>query len=136
MAQLILFKALPGSSGWEDRTFPDGGLSDILAQHHDFPGRPAPGPGYRLLEGKHDQDSASFAHHGGLIHERESLWQVVRTEKYAANTGLEEFWEIILAYCEYSPLPEAKNPWIEMGAAVVSPDSLGGDAIAYEAWKA
>lgn len=133
MNRLILFKTESHQSVGE---FPGGGLSDILGQHHDYSGNFSLEAGYRLPEFKNDEGSASFNHQGGATHRRESAWRVVRVDEYVPNTGLEQFGEVAIAYCIYSPLPEDENPWMEMPPAQVSLDSFGGDVEAYDKWRA
>ena len=61
---------------------------------------------------------------------------MTRVDTYAANTGFEEFDEVVVAYCEYAPLPEEENPWRKSQVGQITVDSFGGDVAAYEAWKA
>ena len=137
MSRLILFKTEDTSTaGWENRTLHTGALTDILAQHFDYSNKPAPDAGYRLIEFKRDENEASFDHSGGSTHQRLSPWRVTRIEEYPANTGLESFDEIIIAYCEHAPLPEAENSWQELKPARVTIDSFGGDEQAYQRWQA
>lgn len=137
MSRLVIFKAKGlNAPEWEGRTLqPSGALTDILSQHFDYSIKPAPGPGYRLLEFKHDPESATFDHQGSATHHRESPWRVARVDEYVGNTGQEEMAELLIAYCDYAPLPEEENPWVEMAPAGISLDSFGGDVEAFEAWK-
>lgn len=140
MTKLVLFKASSFEELWktpdgEARIQTLGIVADIIGQHYIGSGQ-VPTEGYRLIDYKYDQASATIEHHGGATHERQSPWRVVKTEEYPANTGMEEFSEIVIAYCELAPLPDEENPWIELGAPIISPDSFGGDVAAYQDWKA
>lgn len=130
MSRLVIFKA-----PWDELakasihpSFPGGGSSDILTQTVDYSDGEPPNVGDRPLEyqdGGHLEASST----------RFSPWRVSRVEEYVANTGMEEFSEVVVAYCEYSPLPEEENPWQKSILGKVSVDSFGGDAEAFEEWK-
>lgn len=136
MSRITIFKASHLSDG-EPRTLqPSGASTDILAQHLDYSNKPVPQTGYRLMEFKTDDTSATFDHQGGVTHRRFSPWQVTRVDEYVANTGQELMDEVVVCYCNYVPLPEQDNPWVEVAPALVSVESFGGDVAAYEAWRA
>jgi hypothetical protein len=126
----IFFYPVPGYSQLENWTNGhhagnERSITSLLAEHSDSSGMPAPEPGYRLNEYK----SAN----GATARYRKSPWEVVKTEEYVANiAGMQEC-EIVICYCEYNPLPEAENPWVEMNCPMVSLDSFD-DEEAYETW--
>jgi hypothetical protein len=136
MSRLIIFKAKPHSPGRETRTLqPSGALTDFLGQHFDYSGDSPPESGYRLPEFKQDDQAATFDHRGGITHRRLSPWCVAKIDEYVGNTGQEEMGEVLIAYCDYAPLPDRENPWVETQPATVSAESFGGDVAAYEQWK-
>jgi hypothetical protein len=127
----IFFYPVPGYSqlaNWRNghHAGDEHSITSLLAEHSDSSGMPAPEPGYRLNEYK----SAN----GVTVRYRKSPWEVVKTEEYIANIPqMQEYSEIAICYCEYSPLPEAENPWVEMNRPIVSLDSFE-DEKAYETW--
>lgn len=140
MSRLTIFQAstfdeLQKAPGGLERLEDMGITGHILRQYFDYSNQPAPSTGYRLKEFKTDGGTASFDHQGGVTHHRLSDWRVARAETYVANTGYEAFDEVVVAYCEYSPLPDEENPWIEMAPARVTVDSFGGNEKAFEEWK-
>lgn len=130
MSRLVIFKA-----SWDELEkadvrpeFPDGGSSNILAQTLDFSEGGLPRVGDRIRE--HRDNGYLEASSTRL-----SPWQVTRVEVYAANTGLEEFGEVVLAHCEYLPLHEKENPWKESALGRITAENFGGDVEAFEEWK-
>ncbi len=110
-------------------------VTSLLAEYYCCSGQSAPSLGYRLDEFKHDNAAATFDHQGGVTHHRHSPWLVSQVEEYVANTGLEALGEVVICLCDYSPLPEEENPWVETAPPQVSLDSFDGDAAAYGAWQ-
>lgn len=128
----VFFYPVPGQtsqSHWQSGTHAcsDRSLTMLLAEHSSGSGKPSPDVGYRLGEYKRDSDSSSFDHGGSTTHYRKSPWVVASVEEYVANTGTEKFSEVVFCYCDYAPLPDEENPWIETRKSIVSPDSFGGD---------
>lgn len=130
MSRLIIYKA-----PWSELakagvavTFPDGGSSDILSQTIDFSDGAPPQVGDRTLKVKdHGHLEASST--------RRSLWRVTKVEEYAANTGMEEFSEVVVATCEYSPLSEEDTPWNRSHLGSITVENFGGDVEAFEKWQ-
>lgn len=83
-----------------------------------------PEPGERLTQYKTDSDGRTLT---GW-----SSWIIDRVETYPANLpGYQEFSEIIVCFCKFSPVdPE----WSATPEPAVSLDSFGGDAEAYRNW--
>lgn len=130
MSKLVIFKA-----SWNELeqaavrpTFPDGSSSDILAQTIDFSDGPLPKVGDHIREYRDNG-------HLKASSTRLSPWRVTRVEAYAANTGLEEFDEVVVAYCEYSPLHGEDNPWRESALGQITVENFGGDVDAFDQWK-
>jgi hypothetical protein len=135
MRRYIIFQAETGDAeGWEERKLEHTqALTDILAEYWDSSNQPIPEPGYRPLEfirvdGLHDPKR-----HGHSTHYRPSDWEVVRVETYTPDipTPASTFDEIVLCYCQYSPIDAPLKP---MPERQVSLDSFGGDEEAYQRW--
>jgi hypothetical protein len=130
MSRLVIFKAPYEELRKADisPTFPGGGSSDILCQYLDYADSAPPKVGDRTQE---------FRGNGHLkaSSSRWSPWQVIKVEEYVANTGLEEFSEVLICTCEYAPLPEQENAWREGYAGPVTVENFGGDVEAFEAWQ-
>lgn len=95
-------------------------LHSLLAQHFDCsPDGDTPDEGYRLSEYKCDPQtysrSLSQREAAGSTHHRPGPWVVTRVESYLPDLPVgTEYTEIVMCWCDYQPLPEADNPWIEM----------------------
>lgn len=130
MSRLIIYKAPWSelSKAGVSTTFPDGGSSDILSQKIDYSDSAPPQIGDRTLE---------FLENGHLeaSSTRLSPWRVAKVEEYAANTGVEEFSEVVVATCEYAPLPDASNPWHRSRLGSITVENFGGDEAAFEQWQ-
>lgn len=130
MARLVIFKAAWPELRKADLqpTFPGGGSSDILSQRLDYSDGAPPRVGDRTLEFKdagHLEPSSS----------RLSPWRVARVEEYVGNTGLESMDEVVVAHCEYSPLPEEENPWTQSTMGQITVENFGGDTEAFTHWR-
>lgn len=112
----IIYKTEENSStiGWENRTLPDGGLTDILAEEHDYrPQLKYPRVGDRLaiFENPHVEGEAK---HLDPTHVREGDWVVSKVEIFGANLPTYLIQEIVVCYCTHEPItPE----WKELPAA-------------------
>ena len=121
---------------WSTLTRSDGSQSRhrLLAQHHDCrPNAEAPEEGYRLSEYKHDPQAYSTPlterQAAGSTHYRPGPWIVTRVESYLPDLPVgTEYTEVVMCWCDYQPLPEAENPWVEMiiRNEVTFEDSFGG----------
>ncbi|MGB3559562.1 MAG: hypothetical protein WBD58_18100 [Geitlerinemataceae cyanobacterium] len=140
MRRKIFFYPVPGQT---DRTYWKSGIhacSDrsttlLLAEYSDSSGKAVPSEGYRLSEYKRDPASSTFNHGGATTHFRKSPWVVVSVEEYVANVeGMQKYSEVAICYCDYLPLPEEENPWIEMQRSMLSLNSFAGDKQAFEAF--
>jgi hypothetical protein len=81
------------------------------------------------VESDHDP---SF--HGWSTHYKTGDWVVDRIEEYPANMpGLQDFDEIVICYCKYSPIESELRP---MPARIVSLESFDGDQEAFDLWQA
>ena len=137
----VIFKIAPNCDrDWGTRYLPGSdrpSLTGILAEHYDFTGGNAPTIGYRISETKCDPKTASLDHHGSTTHYRPSPWKVVSAQEYVPNIpDLQDYSEIVICYCDYDPLPDEDNPWVEYGRAIVSPDSFGEDRAAFDQFVA
>ena len=140
MKKLVLFYAHSGDDEKDWNTLiraSDGTQQQVrfLGQHTGS--KPAPEPGYRLSETKRDVATAKVYHlDDSDTHYRPGPWVVDSVESYLPDLPIgTEFTEIVVCQCEYSPLPDADNPWKEYNAPVVHPDAFGGDTEAFEAFK-
>ncbi|EKU99737.1 hypothetical protein Lepto7375DRAFT_1805 [Leptolyngbya sp. PCC 7375] len=95
-------------------------LHSLLSQHFDCsPNAEAPEEGYRLSEYKSDPDAYSRQlsprEAAGSTHHRPGPWVVTRVESYLPDLPVgTEYTEVVMCWCDYQPLLEADNPWIEM----------------------
>ncbi|NEZ57713.1 hypothetical protein [Adonisia turfae] len=95
-------------------------LHSLLAQHFDCsPDGEAPEEGCRLSEYKSDPSAYSRPLNkreaAGSTHHRPGPWVVTRVESYLPDLPVgTEYTEVVMCWCDYQPLPEADNPWIEM----------------------
>ena len=98
--------------------------TDILEENLDCSGRPIPEPGDRTIAYKIDG--------GGQRWSRLGDWVAARVESYPADIpGYQKFSEVVICLCEYDPI---EPDWKPMGKAIVSVDSFGGDADAFNEW--
>ena len=131
MTQLIIFKA-----NWDTLNkanvhsiFPDGGASDILSQRLDYSDSAPPVQGERLTEYDDSQGYLSPTLY------RQSPWVVRAVERFTAETGTEFVDAVVIATCDYSPLPTDENPWESSKIGGIAIDSFGGDEALYEAHR-
>lgn len=86
-------------------TFPGGASSNILSQAMNYSNGSAPAIGERLTEARDNahREPASY---------RPGPWVVASVERYSAESDAPEQWgEVVLARCEWSPLSDDENPW-------------------------
>ncbi|NEZ61992.1 hypothetical protein D0962_04250 [Leptolyngbyaceae cyanobacterium CCMR0082] len=110
------------SKDWSTLTGSDGSQSQhrLLSQHFDCsPNAEAPEEGYRLSEYKNDPSAYSRPLNkreaAGSTHHRPGPWVVTRVESYLPDLPVgTEYTEVVMCWCDYQPLLEADNPWIEM----------------------
>ncbi|MFM7428181.1 MAG: hypothetical protein ACKO7W_24820 [Elainella sp.] len=108
-------------------------LTWILAEYWDSSDKPIPEPGYRPLEFIRVDALHDPAQHGHSTHYRAGDWEVTRVETYSPDLPMGEFDQIVICYCQYSPLNAPLHP---MPERQISADSFGGDKAAYEQWLA
>ena len=102
-------------------------LIKTIAEHHCSSGKPSPEAGNRLTE-TIPENKDSF---------RDSGWEVIRVERYIAETdssNSNEFDEICICYCSYKPLLNEEQWTKQSHRLPASVDSFGGDREAYEEW--
>jgi hypothetical protein len=140
MRRKVFFYPVPGQTTqthWKSgiHAGSDRSTTLLLAEHSDSSGKASPDVGYRLSEYKRDPASSTFNHGGATTHFRKSPWVVVSVEEYIANLeGMQKYGEVAICYCDYVPLPEEENPWLELQKSTISPDSFGGDRESFEAF--
>ncbi|MGB6168276.1 MAG: hypothetical protein WBF52_11875 [Geitlerinemataceae cyanobacterium] len=110
--------------GW--RTFTENRtLTGILNETFDSSVSPIPEVGERLTDDKTDEEGTHYSRWGD--------WVVSRVESYLPDMPVgQEFTEVVICWCKYDPIePE----WVPQGKSIVSVESFGGDAQAFEKWK-
>ncbi len=134
----IFFYPAPGQSSqahWRSgvHACSDRSSTMLLAEYSDYSGKSSPQEGDRIREYKRDVEGSTFDHGRSTTHYRKSPWIVSSIEEYVANVdGLQKYTEVIFCYCDYQPLTDLENPWVEMNQSIVSPDSFGGDVQAFD----
>jgi len=109
------------------------GITNIVAESYDSSGQGSPEPGYRPIEFVRIEAEHDPSFHGWSTHYKTGDWVVDRVEEYPANMpGLQDFDEIVVCHCKYSPINAELQP---MPARIVSLDSFGGDQEAFDRWK-
>ena len=112
MSKYIIFKAESAPSDkWEEMLLAHtGAFTFILAEHYDSSNSPLPEPGYRLREYHRIEQFVDPKFPGASTHSRVGDWEVVRVEKYTTDLPTTEFEEIVICYCQYSPVSTPLEP--------------------------
>ena len=132
MSKYIIFQAEPDAAGWENRKLEHTQvLTRILAEHWDYSDKPIPVPGYRPTEFIRRDALHGSQEQSGSTHYRKGDWEVSRVESYTPELPMGKYDEIVICYCQYSPIDA---PLKSMPERQISVDSFGGDVAAYERW--
>ncbi len=130
MRKWIIFKTDKGQPGWEERKYSHtGSFTKILCEHFDSSGKASPEPGYRPKQFVRVDASIDPNYPKASTHYRIGDWQVSRVETYTPEFPMGDFDEIVVCYCEYSPID---SPLKEMPDRQVSIATFDGDVTAYE----
>ena len=113
--KLILFYANSGDSGLDYGTLTRGDNDNqrlkLLAQYYDSSDSPAPDEGYRLSSYKQAEVDGVTRN----THHRPGPWSVETVESYLPDLPMgTEFGEVVICTCDYTPLPDDENPWVEL----------------------
>lgn len=116
MRKYIIFRAdWSEEEGALDRLLAHtGALTDVLAEHFDSTGKPAPEPGYRLREYHHIEKFKNPQFPGASTHSRVGDWEVTRVEEYMTETPGAEFGSVVICYCKYVPVSTPLEPMPEI----------------------
>lgn len=102
-ATWIIYKAAdPNAHGWETRCLPHGGLTQILAEEHDWSGQ-LPQVGDRVRDYDNLEDSGN-----GITHGKDGDWVVAEVQEFTSPTSPVK---ILVCLCSYQPIEPA---WEEL----------------------
>ena len=93
-ATWIIYKAAdPNSHGWETRSLPHGGLTQILAEEHDWSGH-LPQVGDRVRDYENLENPGN-----GVTHGKDGDWVVSEVQEFSSPASPVK---ILICLCEFS----------------------------------
>lgn len=99
----VIYKASdPTAYGWETRALPSGGLTQILAEEHDWSGQ-LPQVGDRVRDYENLADPGD-----GVTHGRDGDWVVTEVQEFSSPASPVK---IVVCLCSYQP---TEGPWEEL----------------------
>lgn len=124
LRKYIIFRAdWKEEKGATNVGLPTWGMTWILGEHFDSSGKPAPIKGYRLTEYLQVEQFKDPSRPIASTHSRVGDWEVNRVEEYKTTDADSDFEEIVICYCQYSPiisdlkpLPGVRTPELQEAA--------------------
>ena len=99
----VIYKAAdPNAQGWETRSLSNGGLTQILAEEHDWAGQ-LPQVGDRIRDYENLSDPGN-----GVSHGKDGDWVVAEVQEFSNPASPIK---ILVCLCNYQPI---ESPWEEL----------------------